>query len=157
MGQSEIRLDDAVQIVRRIAGKMRVPGHLFEDAVGDGLLGVAEARHRFDPSKGVAFWTFASAYARGYILHGMRRHKSLDALLDCDTPETMDAVEDAILLHEVAQEAQRLETAGVNGLDMLDEYLSSGALPASKKLGVHLNTVRLFRLNLVDRLGLAVS
>lgn len=70
----------AMVLVRQIAASFarRLPGHVDRDElVGLGTLGWAEARARFDRSRGVPFAGFAAARIRGAILDGLRRADTL--------------------------------------------------------------------------------
>jgi RNA polymerase sigma factor for flagellar operon FliA len=67
-------------LVRQIAASVarRLPTHIDrEELVGLGTLGWAEARMRFDRSRGVPFVGFAAARIRGAILDGLRRSDTL--------------------------------------------------------------------------------
>ena len=67
-------------LVRQIAASVarRLPSHVDRDElVGLGTLGWAEARQRFDASRGVPFAGFAAARIRGAILDGLRRADTL--------------------------------------------------------------------------------
>jgi len=67
-------------LVRQIAASVarRLPTHIDRDElVGLGTLGWAEARVRFDASRGVPFAGFAAARIRGAILDGLRRADTL--------------------------------------------------------------------------------
>jgi RNA polymerase sigma factor FliA len=67
-------------LVRQIAASVarRLPSHIERDElVGLGTLGWAEARVRFDKSRGVPFAGFAAARIRGAILDGLRRADTL--------------------------------------------------------------------------------
>lgn len=58
-------------IANRIAG--RLPAHVdVDDLYSVGFIGLCEAEERFDPSKGVAFKTFASHRINGAILDHLR-------------------------------------------------------------------------------------
>jgi RNA polymerase sigma factor for flagellar operon FliA len=70
----------AMAFVRQIAASIarRMPEHVDRDElVGLGTLGWAEARARFDPSRGVPFAGFAASRIRGAILDGLRRADTL--------------------------------------------------------------------------------
>lgn len=67
-------------LVRQIAASVarRLPTHIDRDElVGLGTLGWAEARVRYDASRGVPFAGFAAARIRGAILDGLRRADTL--------------------------------------------------------------------------------
>jgi len=63
-------------IVRIILSKMyhKLPKHAdFDELYSSGLLGLVEAVHKYDPSKGYAFDTYASFRVRGAILDALRQ------------------------------------------------------------------------------------
>ena len=47
--------------IRKGAAAATAPGLDFEDAVQEGLIGLFEAMHRYDPAAGMAFAPFAAA------------------------------------------------------------------------------------------------
>ena len=57
-----------MEMVRAIAGQYARYGVPFDDLVQEGLIGVLEARKRFDPDKGAKFTTYASYWVRKRIL-----------------------------------------------------------------------------------------
>jgi len=62
-------------LVRSLAVKLRdqLPDHLaLEDLVGYGSKGLMEAAERYDPSRGIAFSTFAHYRIRGALVDGLR-------------------------------------------------------------------------------------
>ncbi len=62
-------------LVRRIARNLpiQLPGLLdYEDAVGHGMCGLVEAVQRFEPGRGVAFYTYAERRIRGAMLDAFR-------------------------------------------------------------------------------------
>jgi len=67
-------------LVRFIAGRARAslpPGVCEADLIGAGALGLVEAAHRYDPSRGVKFTTFAYPRIRGAIIDHLRQHDPL--------------------------------------------------------------------------------
>ncbi len=64
------------KMVRALASRLRrelaLHGEL-EDLVAFGFGGLLEARHRFDPARGVRFQTFAYHRVRGAMLDGVRK------------------------------------------------------------------------------------
>jgi RNA polymerase sigma factor for flagellar operon FliA len=67
-------------LVGHIAGRAcssLPPGVSEDDLIGAGALGLVEAAHRFDPSAGVKFTTFAYPRVRGAILDHLREHDPL--------------------------------------------------------------------------------
>jgi len=66
---------DNLELVKIIATKIisKLPsGVELEDLVHTGIIGLIEAIHRFEPTKGVKFSTFASLRIRGAILDELR-------------------------------------------------------------------------------------
>lgn len=62
-------------LVKHIASRiaMTLPSHVdTEDLLHDGVVGLMDALHRFDPSKGIQFKTFVSNRIRGAILDALR-------------------------------------------------------------------------------------
>jgi RNA polymerase sigma factor for flagellar operon FliA len=80
---SECGPDDAVAgmaLVRQIAASIarRLPSHVDrEELISLGALGWAQARCRFDATRGVPFAGFAAARIRGAILDGLRQSDSV--------------------------------------------------------------------------------
>ncbi len=67
-------------LVKRIAGRIRVgldPSLSEDDLISAGTLGLVEAAHRFDLSRGVKFSTFAYSRIRGAIVDCLRRSDML--------------------------------------------------------------------------------
>lgn len=56
-----------VKLVVSMAMKMRRPHVSFSDLVYEGIAGITEAAHRFDPSKGVRFSGYAKLWAKLYM------------------------------------------------------------------------------------------
>ena len=72
--------DAGMVLVKQIAASVarRLPSHIERDElVSLGALGWAEARVRFDPSRGVPFAGFAAMRIRGAILDGLRAGDTL--------------------------------------------------------------------------------
>jgi len=62
-------------LVRSLATQLRdqIPDHLaLEDLLGYGSKGLMEAAERYDPSRGIAFSTFAHYRIRGALVDGLR-------------------------------------------------------------------------------------
>ena len=56
-----------VKLVVAMAVKMRRPNMSFTDLVYEGIAGITEAAHRFDPSRGVRFSGYAKLWAKLYM------------------------------------------------------------------------------------------
>lgn len=72
--RNEVAIDH-MNLVREIAHRMK--DHCtesYEDLEQIGMCGALRAIERFDPTKGVAFSSFAVPYIRGEILHFLRDH-----------------------------------------------------------------------------------
>lgn len=60
--------------VRRIAAAMLAKHKTdFDQLYSDGNLGLLQAIERFDPQRGLKFWTFAASRVRGEMLDGLRK------------------------------------------------------------------------------------
>jgi len=69
-------LQSHVDLVRYLALRIasRLPSSVdVEDLVHDGIVGLIDAAHKFDASRGVRFRTYAEARVRGAILDGLRQ------------------------------------------------------------------------------------
>lgn len=62
---------------RALAWRHCSPGEDLDEIQGDALLGLARAIRRFDPGRGLAFWTFAQPVIVGAILDGKRARDPL--------------------------------------------------------------------------------
>ncbi len=72
--RNEVALDH-MNLVREIAHRMKNRcTESYEDLEQIGFCGALRAIERFDPTKGVAFSSFAVPYIRGEILHFLRDH-----------------------------------------------------------------------------------
>jgi RNA polymerase sigma-B factor len=72
--RNEVALDH-INLVREIAHRMKSRcTESYEDLEQIGLCGVLKAIEKFDPTKGIAFSSFAVPYIRGEILHFLREH-----------------------------------------------------------------------------------
>ncbi len=70
-------VEDHIGLARSVAAKtlrsLGLPGHLHEDVVSFANEGLAAAANRYDPSRGVAFSTFAYYRIRGAVFDGLRQ------------------------------------------------------------------------------------
>ena len=132
-------------LVRQIAASVarRLPSHVDRDElVSLGALGWAEARVRFDATRGVPFAGFAAMRIRGAILDGLRaadtlsrgdrkRAKAEQALtaprIVSDDTEVEAAVADEADASEVLQRSELIEElrAGLETLPARDRYVVS--------------------------------
>jgi RNA polymerase sigma factor for flagellar operon FliA len=63
-------------IVNRVCGSLQ-PNVSEEDLIGAGTLGLVEAAHRYDPSAGVKFITFAYTRVKGAVVDFLRQNDHL--------------------------------------------------------------------------------
>ena len=80
-------LEACLPLVKAITARVRAtraPVASFEDLYAIGLDGLLDAAERFDPTRGVAFTTFAFYRIRGAILDGLRR-EALGRRVECPT------------------------------------------------------------------------
>lgn len=64
-------------LVKRVVGRLGIPETAtleYQDLVSHGVTGLLEALDRYDPSRGIAFETFASQRIRGSVLDVLRKH-----------------------------------------------------------------------------------
>ena len=70
-------VEDHMALARSVASKtlrsLGLPGHLYDDAVSFANEGLASAANRYDPSRGIAFSTFAYYRIRGAVFDGLRQ------------------------------------------------------------------------------------
>ncbi len=105
-----------IELAKIIAGKYAKYGVPFEDLVQEGLLGVLEARKRFDPERGVQFATYAAHWVRKRILlfldHELQyRGKSVELNVDMLEEETVEEEPTDIkndITEAMPEKAQRL-------------------------------------------------
>lgn len=115
-------VEQYTKLVRRIAYHLaqRLPSHvLTEDMVQAGMIGLLEAREKFDDSKGASFETYASIRVRGAMLDELRKgdwaprsvHKAAR-----DIAEVVRRIE-----HETGRDAKDVDVAKAMNIS-LDEY-----------------------------------
>jgi RNA polymerase sigma factor FliA len=62
--------------VKRLASRLaaRLPAHVdVRDLVQSGLIGLLDAIEKYDPERGIQFWTYAETRVRGAMLDSLRR------------------------------------------------------------------------------------
>jgi RNA polymerase sigma factor for flagellar operon FliA len=82
-------IERSLPLVRSIAARLRLAHGLsmpFEDLFALGVTGLLQAAERFDPSRGVAFVTFAYYRIRGAILDSLRRDPDLHHIYAAQMP-----------------------------------------------------------------------
>lgn len=70
------RIERYAGLVKYIAGRIAIglPKHVdFDDLIGFGVLGLADALVRFQPDRGAKFETYASVRIKGAIFDGLRK------------------------------------------------------------------------------------
>jgi RNA polymerase sigma factor (sigma-70 family) len=77
-GEGAMITEREICLVRHIARKLAIGGRAnsaYDDLVGMGFIGLVEASHRFDPSRGLAFSTLASIQIRGRMIDLLRKQR----------------------------------------------------------------------------------
>ncbi len=108
-----VNLEACLPMVRRLAWSVarRCPGLIpVDDLYGEGLLGLVEARRRYDPTRGAAFTTYAWSRIRGRMLDFLRKetahsHRVVFANFE---GEGTDTPEDEVCRAETARSLQGL-------------------------------------------------
>jgi RNA polymerase sigma factor for flagellar operon FliA len=90
-----------------------------EELASAGKLGLMEAARNFDPTRGIAFSTFASPRIRGAMMDELRRHDPLPRAVRSRARAAANAREE--LVRELDREPTSRETAERLGVD-LDTY-----------------------------------
>ena len=75
-GPAQDRIDTSLPFVRAMARRMAssMPHSIdISDLVQDGMIGLMDAAHRFDASRGIKFETFAERRVRGAMIDALRR------------------------------------------------------------------------------------
>ena len=70
-------IESNLSFVVKVASEYRNLGLPFEDLLNEGNLGLIEAAHRYDASKGTKFITYAIWWIRKSILKALSEHSSL--------------------------------------------------------------------------------
>lgn len=69
----EIKIEEYSGLVKAIAAKYSHLGLPFEDLLQEGMIGLLEAKERFDSSKGVLFSTYATFWVKKRILDSISK------------------------------------------------------------------------------------
>ncbi len=101
----------ARQIHRRVSSDVEL-----DELVSAGTMGLIEALERFEPTRGLAFSTFAVPRVRGAILDELRRIDHVPSSIRRRT-RTLSTAREA-LRHELGREPVGEEVAGMLGLDL---------------------------------------
>ncbi len=89
-----------------------------EDLVSAGILGLIEAYHRYDPSKKVAFRTYAEYRIKGAILDEIRKIDIVPRSIRDKISELEDKIKDLYLrLGRLPTEEEIIETLGISTED----------------------------------------
>jgi RNA polymerase sigma factor for flagellar operon FliA len=88
----------------------------FDELVSCGTMGLMKALASFDPSRGLAFSTFAAPRIRGAILDELRRQDHVPRSVRRKTRELSGARKD--LMRALGREPNDIEVAGYVGVDM---------------------------------------
>lgn len=72
---NEINIEDYIGLVKSLASKYTKLGLSFDDLVQEGVLGLIEAKKRFDAKKETAFSTYASYWIKNKIIEAIRNEK----------------------------------------------------------------------------------
>jgi len=68
-------IEQNVPLVRYVLGRLSIPvldEEVYDDLVGQGILGLIDAVDRFEPQRGLCFSTYATLRIRGQILDALR-------------------------------------------------------------------------------------
>lgn len=112
-------------VVTRMIAAMGLPGHLYEEMISSGYLGLVEAAERFIPEEGREFRTFAFLRIRGAIIDGIRESSELRG-------RAYRLVRAAKAMHEFREEQYHLqkpqEIPGEKRLARILDFTATGAL-----------------------------
>jgi RNA polymerase sigma factor FliA len=124
----EEALKTHLPLVRSVVDRMRasLPAHLeIQDLYSVGLLGLIQARRKFDPTLGVTFSTYATMRIRGSVLDELRRMDWMSRSLRTKAREVTDTI--AAIEQQTGRPATEEEVASRLGMptseytDLLDE------------------------------------
>lgn len=115
-------VEQYTQLVKRIAYHLaqRLPSHILaDDMIQAGMIGLLEAREKFDATKGAAFETFASIRIRGAMLDELRKGDWAPRSVYKAARTIAETVRQ--LENETGRDAKDVEVANALGVT-LDEY-----------------------------------
>ncbi|HEX6038392.1 FliA/WhiG family RNA polymerase sigma factor [Longimicrobium sp.] len=118
-GLSESALAEHLGLVHHVARQLKrglAADADLEELVSAGTLGLMEAARGFDPSRGLAFSTFAAPRIRGAILDELRRHDPLPRSVRRRSRDTSSARE--ALTRELGRAPSDRELAAHMGVDL---------------------------------------
>lgn len=119
VGLSESALAEHLGLVHHVARQLKrglAADADLEELVSAGTLGLMEAARGFDPSRGLAFSTFAAPRIRGAILDELRRHDPLPRSVRRRSRDTASARE--ALTRELGRAPSDRELAAHMGVDL---------------------------------------
>lgn len=108
-------------LVRSVVDRMRasLPAHLeIQDLYSVGLLGLIQARRKFDPTLGVTFSTYATMRIRGAVLDELRRMDWMSRSLRTRAREVTDTI--AAIEQETGRPATEDEVSSKLGLSQAE-------------------------------------
>jgi RNA polymerase sigma factor (sigma-70 family) len=130
---NEIDIQDYVNLARSIAAKYRNYGVPFEDLLQESMIGLLEAKKRYDSEKGASFSTYASFWIKKSIIDSINRERA----------DSMDALSyDDNLAHQIGDE----EDACVETSDSSEKIVVPDVFPEDERqvLQLHYNDSKTF-------------
>ncbi len=89
-------IDNYIGLVKSIAGKYAKYGAEFDDLLQEGIMGLFEARKKFDSTRGVKFSTFAVYFIKGRVLRCLQKEiQGPMAMGDLKQEQIKEAVNDS--------------------------------------------------------------
>lgn len=116
-------IDRYTKLVKRIAYHLagRLPSHILaEDMVQAGMIGLLEARDKFDEGKGASFETYASIRIRGAMLDELRRGDWAPRSVHRAARDIAEAVRQ--IEHRLGRDAKDAEIAEELGVPLADYH-----------------------------------
>ncbi|MBW6516796.1 MAG: sigma-70 family RNA polymerase sigma factor [Candidatus Cloacimonetes bacterium] len=115
--KNSIVIEEYVGLVRSIVSRYRSYSYPMEDLMQEGMIGLMEAKERFDGGKGASFTTYAAFWVKKRIIDALNRERK----------ESMDAIayDDSILNEEQEKETEvKIEETEleVNKLDIPHDF-----------------------------------
>jgi RNA polymerase sporulation-specific sigma factor len=97
--------EEATRRIQSVATALGIQWDKWDEALGEGMLAVVEARERFDDSFGVSFWTFATYRVRGRLIDRILRRVVLVNDGEVDEDEHAASVETQAQVLEIYRRA----------------------------------------------------
>jgi len=96
--KKSIIIEEYVGLVRSIVSRYRYYNYPVEDLMQEGMIGLMEAKERFDGEKGASFTTYAAFWVKKRVIDALNRERK----------ESMDAIayDDSIFNEEQEIEAE---------------------------------------------------